>query len=276
MRKRLYFDYPDEPTRWVVSYADFITMLLALFIVLYAISQLDIAKMKEFTGSLKQSFKTMQVDTIKKKKELNEIFATTNAKIKAIPIKLTFQQQIENLKEKLQEAQEKSPTEMIQLDKLKKELQGELFGQKEIKMANSERGLVISLADRVLFDPGSSVIKPEALPTLEKISQILEKMPNSIRIEGHTDNQPINTSQYPSNWELSTARATSIVKLFISQYKFPPEKISAAGYGEFRPIASNTTLEGRQSNRRVDIVVLSTASQIFEPENVNNTKAGEL
>lgn len=267
MRKKLYFDYPDEPNRWVVSYADFITMLLALFIVLYAISQIDIAKMRDFTNSLNQSFTSVQLDTAQKKKILSAIFSTTTAKIKSIPIKVNFQQQVDNLIEKLKNAQEQTSTDMIQLDNVKKLLQEELYAQKEINMIHSERGLVISLADRVLFDPGSAEIKQEAIPTLYKIAEILKPLPNSIRVEGHTDNQPINTAQYPSNWELSTARATSIVRLFIEKYSLSADKISAAGYGEFKPISTNTTPEGRQANRRVDIVILSSGSQIFEPPN---------
>lgn len=266
MRQKLYYDYPDEPNRWVVSYADFTTMLLALFIVLYAVSQMNIANMREFTTSLKKSFTGLKVESSIKKKDLTDVFSTTKAKIIAIPVEMTFQEQVDDLKEKLQKAEEKLSVDMIQLDSLKKTLEADIGTQNEINMIHSERGLTISLADKILFESGSAEIKKDAIPTLNKIAAVLKDIPNSIRIEGHTDNQPIQTEKFPSNWELSTARATSIVKMFIDKYSFSPDNISAAGYGEFKPVAINTTPEGRQSNRRVDIVVLSIGSQIFEPD----------
>lgn len=266
MRRKLYYDYPDEPNRWVVSYADFTTMLLALFIVLYAVSQMDIANMKIFTNSLKNSFSNIQIESKQKRKQLEAIFATTKAKILSIPVEKTFNEQIESLQEKLENTRENISKDMVQLDNVKNLLVEKFGTQNQINMVQSERGLTISLADTVLFDTGSADIKNAAKPTLEEIAKILEELPNTIRIEGHTDDQPITTPKYPSNWELSTARATSIVKLFIDKYGFNPDKISAAGYGEYKPVDLNTTPEGRQKNRRVDIVVLSIGSQIFEPE----------
>lgn len=265
MRRKLLDNTKDDPNRWVVSYADFTTMLLALFVVLYAVSQLDIAKMRDFTSSLKRSFTTVEKDTKKKKKQIGDIFATTKVKISIRPIEVTFQDQIDSLKEKLAKAEEKVSTDMVQLDNVKGLLEKEFDTQKEINMVHSERGLTISLADTILFDTGSADLKAQADPTLEKIAEIIKDIPNSIRVEGHTDDKPIKTSQYPSNWELSTARATSLLKKFVDKYNVSPTKISAAGFGEYRPIDTNTTPEGRQKNRRVDIVILSVGSQIFEP-----------
>ena len=264
-RNRLTFDYPDEPTRWVVSYADFTTMLLALFVVLYAVSQIDIAKMRDFSKSLNKSFSVEQSQTKKKKQDLTDTFLTTKASIVSVPIEVTFQDQIDSLKAKLKEAQEKAPKDMVQLDNVKKTLLDDFGTQNEIDMLNSERGLIIRLKDSVLFDSGSADVKKDALSKLDIIAEVLNGIPNSVRVEGYTDDQPIATSKFPSNWELSTARATSIVKELIDKYHFPPEKISAAGYGEYKPLDTNTTPEGRQKNRRVDIVILNSGSQIFEP-----------
>lgn len=269
MSNRPYTDYSEDPNRWIVSYADFTTMLLALFIVLYAVSQLDIAQMREFTSSVKKSFSSLEVNNKNKRKSLNAIFSTSKARIKTIPIEFTFQEQIENLKKKLKETESKVSEDMSELDSIKGVLLENLPENDNISMTHTERGLVISLEDTVLFDPGSAEIKKEALITLEKIAEILKTIPNSVRIEGHTDDQPIQTQLFPTNWELSTARAISIVKLFIKDYDFLPQKISAAGYGQHKPLDTNTTPEGRQKNRRVDIVVLSMGSQIFEPK-VNN------
>jgi chemotaxis protein MotB len=118
-------------------------------------------------------------------------------------------------------------------------------------------GLVISLREFGFFDSGSVTIKPAALPALDRIASLLAIRTCRLRIEGHTDNVPIHTSQISSNWELSTARSTELVRLLIQRYRFSPERLSAAGYAEYHPIASNATVQGRAQNRRVDLVILS-------------------
>jgi len=118
-------------------------------------------------------------------------------------------------------------------------------------------GLVIRVPERLFFDSGDASVHPEVIPILNVLAQSLEKIPNSIRVEGHTDNVPINTARFPSNWELSTARATAIIRHFLTHFHFDPNRLSAAGYAEFRPVAVNTNPEGRLQNRRVDVVILS-------------------
>ena len=110
----------------------------------------------------------------------------------------------------------------------------------------------------MLFDTGSAIIKPQAKATLDKISLSLAKFQNPVLIEGHTDSMPIRSEKYPSNWELSTARATNIIKYLTEVRKFPPGRLSAVGYGEYMPVEENTTPQGRAKNRRVDIIVLSS------------------
>jgi chemotaxis protein MotB len=117
-------------------------------------------------------------------------------------------------------------------------------------------GLVISLREAGFFDSGSAFPKPETLPTLRQIAASLSRVPYDMRIEGHTDNIPIHTVEFDSNWELSSARATRIARLFLDMQAISPERISAAGYAEFHPVASNDTAAGRAENRRVDLVVL--------------------
>ncbi len=117
-------------------------------------------------------------------------------------------------------------------------------------------GLVISLREAGFFDSGSATPKPEALPTLRTIAARLGATPYDLRIEGHTDNVPIHTAEFDSNWELSSARATRIARLFLEMKAIPPDRISAAGFAEFHPVAANDTAAGRAENRRVDIVVL--------------------
>ena len=125
-------------------------------------------------------------------------------------------------------------------------------------MLKESRGVVIRLNDTMLFDQGSAIIKPEALSTLESISGKLREFNNPILIEGHTDSTPIKNEKYPSNWELSTARATNIISYLIEKQKFPPNRLSAVGYGEYMPVADNSTPENKAKNRRVDIIILSS------------------
>jgi chemotaxis protein MotB len=120
-----------------------------------------------------------------------------------------------------------------------------------------EQGLVISLSAKYFFDSGKAILRPEVFPIIEQIASILKPLDREIRIEGHTDDVPIQTAAYPSNWELSAARATYVIKYLTERFSFSPQRLSAVGYGEFRPIATNVTEEGRARNRRVDIVVLS-------------------
>lgn len=128
------------------------------------------------------------------------------------------------------------------------------------------RGLVIRLNNAIFFDSGSAEIKKQSEDTLVEVAGLLNTIDNYIRIEGHTDNVPIRRSTYPSNWELSTARAVSVVKLFINKCNFSPDKLIAVGYGEFKPVADNSTAEGRAQNRRIDIIVLSAKYNNLEEQ----------
>jgi len=124
-----------------------------------------------------------------------------------------------------------------------------------IRMEIVERGLTINMTEKLMFNSGSAEILPEALPVLNEIVVQLKTVPNDISIEGHTDNIPIANDRFGSNWELSTARATNIVKYFVEQQGIAPNRVSASGYGEFRPITDNSTPEGRAANRRVVLIV---------------------
>ncbi len=125
-----------------------------------------------------------------------------------------------------------------------------------IKASISESGLTISLQGSVVFDPGIAIIHPRVFPALEGIGKLMNKIPNDIRVEGHSDNVPIATSKFPSNWELSIARAVNVTKYLIEHAKVSPLRLSAAGYGDSMPLHSNDTAENREKNRRVDIVLL--------------------
>jgi chemotaxis protein MotB len=125
-----------------------------------------------------------------------------------------------------------------------------------ITVSSQERGLVISLKDTLLFASGSDQLNPEARKIIKQLGNSLLAIPNHIRVEGHTDNLPIKNARIPSNWELSTLRATTVLHVLQGEVGIPPERLSVSGYGEYRPLASNDTPENRAKNRRVDIVIL--------------------
>ena len=135
----------------------------------------------------------------------------------------------------------------------------------QVELSLEDRGLVMRFKDVVLFDIGSDALKEAPKEMLKKLSVILEKVPLPIRIEGHTDNVPINNARFPSNWELSVARAVKVVRFLIEEGSLDSERLSALGYGEYRPIESNATPEGRNRNRRVDIIVLHPSLAGSEP-----------
>jgi chemotaxis protein MotB len=139
---------------------------------------------------------------------------------------------------------------------IEKALQPEML-RHEVTMAMKREGLVISLKEMGFFDSGSATVREDALDAISRLAEVLRHRPENLRVEGHTDNVPIHNSKFASNWELSTARATEMVRLLITKYGLLPGHLSAAGYGEFHPVASNHTPQGRAQNRRLDIVILA-------------------
>lgn len=132
----------------------------------------------------------------------------------------------------------------------------------EVTMTMRRDGLVVSLKEMGFFDSGSSTIRPDSLDAIDRLAEVLKQRPEDIRVEGHTDNVPIHNSHFASNWELSTARATEMIRLLMTQFSFPAERLSAAGYAQFHPVASNDTPSGRAQNRRLDIVILATRQPV--------------
>ena len=265
--------------RWVVSYADFVTMLLALFMVMYALSQLDISHMKTFSNSIDRAFDGNLKQTNKsatnldEKSKLLKLFKTTETSVYIDNNNpLILDKSSKELKKQLSSFENQISVESANFENIRKTIKNELNNTQNINVIREPRGILIRLNDTVLFDKGSDIIKDKALNVLDKIAVVLKDEPNSIRIEGHTDNLPIKTDKFPSNWELSTARATNIIKYLVEVHKLNPSRISAAGYGEYMPISGNDTETGRGENRRVDIVVLSSSSKIFEPVNIKNAQ----
>ena len=228
--------------RWLISYADFITLLFAFFVVLFASSQADKKKQMQVADAMKTAFTEMGVfDASSKKLSIaHDGGAQSNDSIK--PIALPAQQTPEELKKNI----DRMVAEQVG--------QGHL-AEGSVTTRVTPDGLVISLHDAGFFASGSAEVNPASLRILSIIVDALPSRP--VRIEGHTDNVPIHTAQFATNWELSTARASAIARLIIEKGSFDPAKLSAAGYAEFHPVASNGTEDGRTQNRRVDIILLT-------------------
>lgn len=238
--------------RWLVSYADFITLLFAFFVVLYASAQVDQRKIGKLAMAIQTAFQELGMFPASGGSLPRELPALPPEALKKL-------QEAELKKEKLT-VPDDAPIDDFNLSTLQEELQKALqqeIAARAVALHRESEGLVVSLREFGFFDSGSATLRDSAYPALDRIAAILAARTCRLRIEGHTDNVPIHTAQMASNWELSTARATELVRLLITRYGFSPERLSAAGYAEYHPIASNDTPQGRAQNRRVDLVILS-------------------
>jgi len=235
-RRRKHAAHPSHE-RWLVSYADFITLLFAFFVVLYASSQVDKKKMMQVAAAIQGGFRQMGV------------FPTTPAATASRPAQL-----VNDLEKKEPAAPE------VPLSQVKSELERALsleISKHQVEMRSVPDGLVVSLREVGFFNTGEADLLPGAQPVLTHIAQVLGAGGFQIRVEGHTDDVPIHNSRYHSNWELSTARATEVVLMMVQKSGFPADRISVAGYAQYHPVASNETEEGRRRNRRIDVVVVA-------------------
>ncbi|NMA55647.1 MAG: OmpA family protein [Firmicutes bacterium] len=227
---------------WMVTYADLVTNMLCLFVLLFAFSQIDAARFEEVIISVQGAFGVLDGGSA----------LTPEALPGGAGDEITLRWQAEQ--RRLEEIMGKVK-HYIETNELDGKIQAWL----------DERGLMIRFLDTILFDLGKADLKPEARVILDNVAEILLTVSNRIRVEGHTDNLPINTYRFPSNWELSTTRATTVVRYFLEQYEFQPTQFSAAGYGEWHPVLPNDSAENRAQNRRVDIVILRSAVAQEEP-----------
>lgn len=234
--------------RWLLTYADLITLLLIFFVVMYALSSLNVKKFEAVALSLAMAMGGGQS-------------VMNNPGASFVP-GVTGSSLVRDM--------ETAPDieEISDLERIRRELQAYidengLNGRVTVNL--EERGVVLSFQDVALFPLGSAQLTRDAKNLIGAMGQILKKAPHYLRVEGHADDLPINTSQFPSNWELSVARATSVVQELIHELTLSPELLSAAGYGEFRPKVPNDSAENRQQNRRVDIVILKSKYETAEP-----------
>jgi len=246
--------------RWLVSYADFITLLFAFFVVMFATSQTDKAKAQQVSDSVKkalegESFKSM----------VNVLLGGT------IDTKGAGNAQMRGpggAKETPKIVEQKSPAQIVELlpslKLLTKELEREIKAGK-LQVSMGVRGITISFTQAALFPSGEDIIAPDTIPSIQKIARAITQVPNPVRMEGHTDAIPIHNSHFRSNWELSAARSIALLELLV-RFGEPRERMSIAGYAETAPVDNNETEPGRAKNRRVDIIILNETGVKGEPE----------
>jgi chemotaxis protein MotB len=242
--------------RWLISYADFITLLFAFFVVMFASSQTDKGKAQEVSDSVKRALEGEKMPAMiaavlggtvdDRGKGNNQMRGPGGTKPLAEPNK-----QLAVL----------SPS----LEMLSEELKEEIAAGK-IQIHMQARGLVVSFTQAALFPSGQDEISPDSYGSLKKVAAAISKIPNPVRLEGHTDSVPISTTRYHSNWELSAARSIALLDLISGKFNVPRDRLSIAGYADNAPVASNDTEEGRARNRRVDVVILNEQGMMGEPE----------
>ncbi|MGR9071577.1 MAG: flagellar motor protein MotD [Gammaproteobacteria bacterium] len=272
--------------RWLISYADFITLLFAFFVVMYAISSVNEGKYKVLSSSLDVAFSKLQsshhiIDSyeLTKRRGDTEVggIDCQSPKINPInlgspmttisPIRFSYLVNEEAKKNrKLAGEIELEKSRLKTVSKRLEEIFGPFIDQKMVELKRHELWVELVLKSEILFESGEAELSAEAVPVLKKIAEIIGKAPNTLHVEGHTDNLPISTPKFPSNWELSASRAASVVRL-LAKGGVNPANMLAIGYGEFHPVADNTFEEGRKKNRRVVLVLLSQTLGRYQDEN---------
>jgi len=262
----------ENHERWLVSYADFITLLFAFFVVMFASSQTDKSKAKQVADSVKEAIEEGGI-----KASVREVLGGTvnergqgNAQMRGPGGVQKMQNHAKGQDQggdMVAKPEKVVAAELIpSMNFLQKELQSAIQAGK-VEVHLEPRGLVISLRQAAFFPSGEDTIAPETFPTVEKIADVIQKLPNPVRLEGHTDAIPIHTARFDSNWELSAKRAIAMMKLLTGNFGLAKNRLAISGYADTVPVDTNDTPEGRAHNRRVDIVILNQQALIAEPGN---------
>lgn len=250
----------ENHERWLVSYADFITLLFAFFVVMFASSNRDKARAQAVSESVRQALENGHLmpkiaavlgGTVHDKGQGNAMRKGPGGDLKEI---------------RNEAPMDPAPAAELadSMEVLTKELEAEVREGK-VKLSLEPRGLVVSLVEAAYFPSGEDRIYPEAYESIGKVAEVIRKLPNPIRIEGHTDSVPIHNSRFRSNWELSAARSIRMLELLAGRFGVARERLAIAGYADNIPVGPNDTEEGRARNRRVDLVILSEAGLASEP-----------
>jgi chemotaxis protein MotB len=255
----------DNVDRWLVSYADFITLLFAFFVVMYAISSINEGKYRVLSDTLLEAFKTppkaaqpIQLGDEPRAMEPELPSEGIPKPIRVQPPRVDQQRQMRGIAQRIE--QQLKP----------------LVDKDLIRINADKLWVEVDMNTSILFSSGSATLEPVADGPLKKLAGVLRDIPNQVEVEGHTDNVPISNEQFPSNWELSAARAASVVHLFTNE-GVKPQRLAAIGYGQYRPVDSNDTPAGRRQNRRVRVVILADkhARRMLEIERQGGAGASE-
>jgi chemotaxis protein MotB len=249
MTRRNRHPEPENHERWLVSYADFITLLFAFFVMLYANSNVNKQKAQAISESFKDALQDSRLH-ITLARMVGQAPPTQPARPSEVPPPPPLDPSTLDL--------------LPSFEKLNAQL-GEEIAAGRLDLHLERRGLVISLKEASFFPTAGDTVDPAAYPTIEKIAAALRPLPNPIRMEGHTDSVPIRTARFRSNWELSAARSIAMLELFATRFAFSRERLAIAGFAETAPIAPNESPEGRARNRRVDVIVLNAEGLRSEP-----------
>jgi chemotaxis protein MotB len=249
MRRRVIAKDDTHPDRWLVSYADFMTLMFALFVVLFASAYHDKKAIQRVSAAVKNGFQDMGLSS------------ASNGPLEGPPSSMTKAGATLSSTESDPNKPDPVPGDArIDLNELHKKLElvlGKEIERQEVGLRMSPEGFVISLHELGFFDSGEAMLRPGAADKIKRIAAVLTQYGLDMRVEGHSDNVPIHNATYASNWDLSTARAMAVATMLIDESRIDPKRMSIAGYAQYHPVASNDTPEGRRANRRVDIVVVS-------------------
>jgi len=235
--RRKFDDEPENHERWLISYADFITLLFAFFVVMYAVSSVNLGKYKVFSDALGDAFGGAGSAP------------PTNTEVQSLPIPNPATR-------KRNEAIKKEKEQMTRLAKDLASTLAPLVKEGKVRVTQNSRGVSVEINASVLFNPGDAGLTNESREALTAVATLLKDDPHAVQVEGHTDNVPIRNTAYPSNWELSAVRAGTVVRLFIES-GIAPSRMTAVGHADNQPVAPNTDPESRARNRRVAVTILS-------------------
>ncbi len=251
----------ENHERWLVSYADFITLLFAFFVVMFASSQTDKGKAQQISDSVREALSKGGVTAM-----VQSVLGGTVGDVGQGNSQMRGPGGVDKSKKPREHTGEPEiPVELPQVMVfLVRELQADIQ-QGKLDVSMQPRGLVVSFREAALFPSGEDTFVPGSHASIEKVALVLSKLNNHVRLEGHTDSVPIRNQRFRSNWELSAARSIALLHLLNSKFAVPPDRLSVAGYADKAPVAPNETDAGRTRNRRVDIVVLNELGMSAEP-----------
>ncbi|WP_274654133.1 OmpA/MotB family protein [Paenibacillus humicola] len=241
----------ENHERWLITYSDLITLLLIFFVILYAMSRIDVDKYKVLAQSLQLEFRKADSVLEMGSGVTGGLDKAQQPKLTKLNAQMPDPEEVRQLEKQLRERELQDLLKIVRAYAKANHLESQVF------VADVPEGIAIRLSDQFLFDLGKADLKKGAFPVLDKLSSLFKQLDNTISIEGHTDNLPVQPGgEFQDNWGLSAGRALSVLRYFIDKDGLEPKKFKIAGYADTRPVAPNTTEANRQKNRRVEITVL--------------------